>query len=453
MNRKSNLEKQLANIRVKRLTAAEKDRQRDYFLANLPSQQTEAKWLLLLNTRVMAQIILTILIVLGGSIATVKAADNAKPGDLLFPLDRAWEEVRIALAPDSKKTELELEFAQERVREVASLVSELSSSSTGNNSQTTAKSVTSTPKFTTPTSTSVFSGREQKKLEKALAATWQQLLKVKTDLSKDKQDLIQPLLDELARVLESLPAGSYLKVEVDNDGQEVEIEVKEGNRKREVEFKIEKDGKKMKIESRDRELDRDYSNDNQVDERENQDQGDDQINSKEVLLSKIEVKIENNKSEIEIKWNNGQEEKIKLNQTNLSDLLSYLSGKYNISPEEIQAKWKVEYQNLSNNSFDELDKDQDDERQSSFQDGGGVISSTSTASQVYSIEIKVKGDYSEIEVKSDQGEEKINSNLIDYNQLVEWLSKLYQISKEELKSKIKFEVDDEQQQDEHDKED
>ncbi len=446
---KDSLEKQLANIRVKRLTAAEKDRQRNYLLTNLPPQQARAKWFLLLNTRAMVQIILAILIVLGGSIATVKAADSAKPGDLLFPLDRAWEEVRIALAPASKKTELELEFAQERVKEVASLVDELSPSSTSAGSQSGVdSSATPTAKFATPTSAVIPPGEGQKKLERALAVTWQQLLEVKGGLSKDQQELIQPLLDELAGVLQALPAGSRLKVEVDKGGQEVEIEVKGDDGKRQVEFKIEKDGKKVKIESSSNESEDDYSDDHQSDDQDSSTDESDQTDTNETLLGKIEVKIKTNKSEIEIKWNNGREEKLELNKTSLSDLLSYLAEKYNIPPEEIKAKWKIEYEESPDHSFDQSDDDQyeEDEHSSKDKEGSGP-SSTSTASRVYSIEVKVEGSHSKIEVKAEQGEEKIYSDLTDYEQLVDWLAARYQMSKEEIKNKMKFEVEDDKSED------
>lgn len=70
---------------------------------------------------IIALVIIAVLGVGGG--ATVVAADNAKPGDLLFPLDTAIENIRVNLAT-SPETEVALrtQFAAERVAEVEDLL-------------------------------------------------------------------------------------------------------------------------------------------------------------------------------------------------------------------------------------------------------------------------------------------------------------------------------------------
>jgi len=55
---------------------------------------------------------------LSGSVLTVRASDNAKPGDFLFPFDRAVESVRLILSSGERKTELRVRFAEERVSEI-----------------------------------------------------------------------------------------------------------------------------------------------------------------------------------------------------------------------------------------------------------------------------------------------------------------------------------------------
>lgn len=66
--------------------------------------------------------ILIALLVLGGT--TVVASDAAAPGDLLFPIDRAVEETRLALARGESETELRVRFAEERVEEVGEIIAE-----------------------------------------------------------------------------------------------------------------------------------------------------------------------------------------------------------------------------------------------------------------------------------------------------------------------------------------
>lgn len=57
-------------------------------------------------------------VIIASSAATVAAAGNAKPGDLLFPVDIAVEKIRIVISSDKKKDELRIRFAEERLEEV-----------------------------------------------------------------------------------------------------------------------------------------------------------------------------------------------------------------------------------------------------------------------------------------------------------------------------------------------
>ena len=64
------------------------------------------------------------LIIAFGVGGTVVASDSARPGDLLFPVDRAVEDVRFAFTPGERKAELKIKFANERLDEFESIVSD-----------------------------------------------------------------------------------------------------------------------------------------------------------------------------------------------------------------------------------------------------------------------------------------------------------------------------------------
>lgn len=70
-------------------------------------------------------IIIALLILIGGSTAAVFASDSAKPGDLLYPIDLAVENVQLAVATGEKKISLELENTEERIEEAKAVLSEL----------------------------------------------------------------------------------------------------------------------------------------------------------------------------------------------------------------------------------------------------------------------------------------------------------------------------------------
>src|SRR3990167_9258752 len=65
--------------------------------------------------------IIIAVVLLGGG-ATIVASDSASPGDFLFPVDRAVEEIRLAMASD--ETELRLKFAEERVEDLEEIIAE-----------------------------------------------------------------------------------------------------------------------------------------------------------------------------------------------------------------------------------------------------------------------------------------------------------------------------------------
>jgi len=74
--------------------------------------------------------ILIALAVLLGAGGTMVASDAARPGDLLFPVDRAVEEVRATFATGEGKAELKIKFAEERLGEIESILEDESATTT-----------------------------------------------------------------------------------------------------------------------------------------------------------------------------------------------------------------------------------------------------------------------------------------------------------------------------------
>lgn len=83
-------------------------------------------WMLLVHRRVMVSVASVLILVLAGG-STVAIADTSKPGDALFVLDRATENVVLALSPESKKDTIRVSVANERIDELESIISDESS--------------------------------------------------------------------------------------------------------------------------------------------------------------------------------------------------------------------------------------------------------------------------------------------------------------------------------------
>ncbi|MEK7227984.1 MAG: cytochrome b5 domain-containing protein [Patescibacteria group bacterium] len=70
------------------------------------------------NKNFMYKSIIIALVLAVGLGGTVALADNSVPGDPLFGIDRAVENLRLSLASSEKKNELRISFAGERVKEI-----------------------------------------------------------------------------------------------------------------------------------------------------------------------------------------------------------------------------------------------------------------------------------------------------------------------------------------------
>ncbi|XOB40635.1 MAG: fibronectin type III domain-containing protein [Candidatus Nealsonbacteria bacterium] len=117
-----NIEKKLKMVQPKPLTQAEKNvlwlkiekgikedvRQHSYFPQPLIFFGLRPRF-------VFASLLIVVL--LGGSVATMAASDNAKPGDILYPIDIMLEKVQLVFSTNRKKDSLYIQFAEERLSE------------------------------------------------------------------------------------------------------------------------------------------------------------------------------------------------------------------------------------------------------------------------------------------------------------------------------------------------
>jgi hypothetical protein len=123
MNDHNNIENTLHKLHVRELSSDEKNRAWSNISARTSASQN---WLLALTPKPMITSIALALVLALGLGGTVVAADDARPGDALFRVDRAAETIRLALATDDTKSDLRLRFAEERLQELEELREERS---------------------------------------------------------------------------------------------------------------------------------------------------------------------------------------------------------------------------------------------------------------------------------------------------------------------------------------
>ncbi len=89
------------------------------FLPRLKGHTTKSLWQEVRTMPTLAILILALAVFTGGTAATVYAADQAVPGEPLYAVDVAVEQLQLTLATDpATEAELHLRFAQERLAEI-----------------------------------------------------------------------------------------------------------------------------------------------------------------------------------------------------------------------------------------------------------------------------------------------------------------------------------------------
>ncbi|OHA91285.1 MAG: hypothetical protein A2758_02360 [Candidatus Zambryskibacteria bacterium RIFCSPHIGHO2_01_FULL_49_18] len=138
---KKPLEDKLKSLRFRSLAESEAHDAWNTINARITSHtfQLSAK-----RTNMISLLIGVLVFVSGG---TAVAANSAVPGDVLFPIDRAVENMRLAFSGKSKAN-LKVKFAEERLDEVDKLIAKarLSAKATTTVSTSSPQSATTTPK-------------------------------------------------------------------------------------------------------------------------------------------------------------------------------------------------------------------------------------------------------------------------------------------------------------------
>jgi hypothetical protein len=75
------------------------------------------------KTRAMIPLLIALMVMVGAG-GTVAVSEAAKPGDVLFPIERVVERTRLALASDERASQLRSTFAAERLAELEAILSE-----------------------------------------------------------------------------------------------------------------------------------------------------------------------------------------------------------------------------------------------------------------------------------------------------------------------------------------
>jgi len=270
--------------------------------------------------------------------STIVAADSAKPGDLLFPIDIAVENVRIVLAANGKKDELKIKFAGERLGEAKIILAILMNGNGGTYTTATSSAATSTSTTqgtsnatsgtstatTTPWNGFIASSSVKEKVRGNLAVVLLHLEQTKLDLANSGNRAgvlaIENIIAELDLLAEThIDDFEKIKAEIKSDGKKVKIEIEAKGKGMEARLKFRSDesnatttSREMRIENREvgleRRMDRNGTSTMEArTERDNRGKGDDESDEDENEDNDRDSKHEEKKVEIchtsFLRWN------------------------------------------------------------------------------------------------------------------------------------------------------
>ena len=164
-----------------------------------------SKTLLLNKHSIMYKtLIITLILVLGVG-ATVVTADNSAPGDTLFGVKLATENVKISLAGKTKKDQLRIKFADERVKELDHITAKVDANST--------------------TNVGTLSSTDKVKVTVGINAALALLNNVSTSVSVEDAARLKLITDQLNAYLATVPKDSTVDIKVEKHGDKEESKV------------------------------------------------------------------------------------------------------------------------------------------------------------------------------------------------------------------------------------
>ena len=316
-----------------------------------------------LTYKPMYAIIVAITLLVGGSGATVAAANNARPGDLLFKLDTAVERVQMAVAKQEKKVELRAKFAAERAAEAEELIEEVDDAQ----KKQMAEISTSTKDNT--------DGTDEEDEEPSTRASFaakhaiDKLAEVKIELEAKGNDVAANAIAEtiirLETKLERLPEQSRARVFIDNDGNRIKVRIKDENR-------IGNESRDVKDEEKTEET---------------------------MVITDIDVTVRGDIAYVKVTYSNGRKQEYQTTFASRVDIIASIANKLDVNEQRVENYLKLKYEDVDDN-------DTNENSDSGENDESSIIDDLLSAPTVRKIEVNMNGDVAKVEATYSNGREK-----------------------------------------------
>lgn len=386
-----------------------------------------------ISTRWFAPVALSLVLVLGvGGMGTVAAAEQSKPGDLLYPLERAVESFQLFLASDARSSELQAEFARKRLLELRAIIDEelvalgnASSSSSGRTASTTDM----------------------------------------VDISASENIRINFAVSEFIRQLENIEnedaRRAVLSLIAETDGidvgEEDEVRVRIEDDKVEFRFEDDETGERIRIREKKGEVRIEVKSDDE-DDRDSDDDSrrNDSPSTPSRIIDEAEADVIGMSTTVKVELRNGNKFTFTTSATTRAGVVTEIVSKTGATTAEVDAVLDFEIKDSDSRNDDQAesrddenrdsdDRDDDSQNRSNDEDDGAdqqMNDGDSDSNERIQIEARVKDNRAEVRVEQGSKRDEFTLNYVSKSTLILDIVARTGLSATEVSSVLDLEIDD-----------
>jgi hypothetical protein len=251
---KQNIDKKLTEMRIKPLTKEEREQVWRYILTTMhqPVLASHFSFIDMVKKPFLwAGIVAFVLF--GGSVATAYASDNAKPGDLLYSIDRAIEEIQLRLASSEQRTELKLKMVHERLDEIQKILAESDVDEDEQNDEEDQQNQDNEQKETNISVNTSSSAGDKKRVEQAFDTSLDFIASIRESLLADGNveavAALDAIVGDIDTEIDGLPSKWKFDIKSKKDKHKLTLDIRSSDGKQKL--KIKTNGDKIDIDYKD----------------------------------------------------------------------------------------------------------------------------------------------------------------------------------------------------------
>lgn len=384
-----------------------------------------------ISARWLAPVALALILVISvGGVGTVAAAEQSKPGDLLYPIERAVENLQLFLASDERSAELQAEFARKRLLELRAIIDEELASL--DNETTINASSSATTSDSTKRSVSIAT-TENTRINFAVSEFVKQLSTVENN---DARQAVLSLIKDTDGIIVGEDEEKRVRIE-DNK----------------VEFRYEDDetGERIRIREKDGELRVEVKSDDSKDEDKDQDDDsrDSRRTSSATSIDEAEADVFRDTTSVKVELRNGQTLRFTTKATSRAGVVAEIVARTGATSAEVDAVLDFEVEDRSSRTSEQDDDSRDsDERESNDNsdsrddnDERDDNRSDDSTSQT-KIEVEVKNGRAEVKVEQNNQKDEFVLTYINRTALIAEIALKTGLSQTAVSSVLDLEIDD-----------